>query len=279
MSWSICPCPERCPLKAEASICRDPPREYIELGTWEPQGACLLYHIMLALDSWRKAKIRHIPAMARVFSVHKFMHGPPNPDEVDRMLSLAIAFHDLGKSSDAYQEPRPTRYETPFRHEFLSAALAYNYCVNMPYPIDVFAPIIAGAVLIHHESRLLRTLRATGSFELRWEHVEGCLRDRIQLRCPSDLESFLSAVAGSSQRGFLKNAYTREEVIESICQILGQLNTDLIMEPWWNRLMAANLGSIIVICDNIAAAQTRSNEKHRISAWLNVLERWGRGFR
>jgi hypothetical protein len=140
----------------------------------------------------------------------------------------------------------------------------------------MLAPIVAGAILLHHESRLVRTLLWAGDVELRWEHILLYTPDTVQLIHLTDLSKFLEWMI--NYRGQLKGTYTCDEIIESIMMILSYLNYHPRFPAYLSRALVGSIVSIIAVCDSLCARSTRGKSERRLTTWETLLNKWGRGF-
>lgn len=276
----LCPQIDKCPL-ASSPTCLDPPLEYFDLRARRLAGECLFCHLLTAAELWEQAANRNLRPLLRLLSGY-IPSRDLTSEGVRILVKATILLHDAGKLCEQYRQP--PRWEF-FRHEFLSAHMALKFATDpnstlFSDGLVKLAPIIAGAVLIHHESRLIRMLQWTGDVELRWEHVESCMPSVMELKADY-AASFAKLLRRAIGYGWKpEEAYAREEVIESVVTILGHLNYRPKLPPYFARALVGAITNIISVCDSISAQRTRSRtaDGHALSKWERLLNEWGRGF-
>ncbi|MBO3800620.1 MAG: hypothetical protein FGF52_06195 [Candidatus Brockarchaeota archaeon] len=284
MSQRVCPYVTKCPV-ATFPICQNPPREYFDLKTKEPAGECLLGHLLVASEFWDRAAKRNLHALLRL--CRNYIDGDMTKykDNIRTLVKSAVILHDTGKLCEEYQQFQKGR----FHHEFLSACISFEFAKNSKNPLfqgelSRFIPIVAGSILLHHESRLMRTLLWSGDLELRWEHIVEHLPQDQEMNIKKEYAEafgiFLRNMLNCNYDWRPREKYTGNDVIEASYAILGFINYHPHFKPYYMRALVGGFLDIISICDSLSAQRSRSgtDDSHRLQEWRELLSKWGRGF-
>ncbi|MEM2173297.1 MAG: hypothetical protein QXG39_05535 [Candidatus Aenigmatarchaeota archaeon] len=279
ITQKVCSYIGKCPL-TNSSICQNPPLEYFDVKTKKPAGECLFAHLLAASELWDKAAERNLYAILRL--CHNYISQETvTLYNIKMLIKSAIILHDAGKlCNEYYQFQKGT-----FRHEFLSACIGLEFVSDLENPLfqgelSRFIPIVAGSLLLHHESRLMRTIWSSGDIELRWEHIMNYLPPEMNIK-REYAESFKIFLQNILNYGWKpKEKYTKNDVIESSIMILGLVNYNPKFPPYYIRALTGAFLNIISICDSISAQRSRSgtDDSEKIQKWERLINEWGRGF-
>lgn len=282
MVQKTCPYANKCPLN-NLPICQDPPSEYFDLEKKKPAGECLFGHLLVASEFWEKAAKRNLQAILRLCRNFIGDDATKYKDNIRMLIKSAIILHDAGKLCEEYRQFQKGR----FHHEFLSACMSFEFAKNPQNPLfqeklAKFIPVVTGSILLHHESRLMRTLLWSGDLELRWEHIIEYLPQEMNIRkeYAESLSIFLQNMLNCNCNWKPREKYTGNDVIEASYAILGLVNYHPSLGPYYMRALTGAFLNIISVCDSLSAQRSRSetDDSERLHGWRKLISKWGRGF-
>lgn len=263
-----------CPFHRTTSVCGDETEGPL-IYSYHPKSwgsnECYIQHVILSWKEWEKLKHRYLPSLQRVLETTADIRLKRR--QVERICSLLILHHDIGKLSEEYQKG------TFFRHEMLSAYFIYRYgmtsCREMGlsnYECEFLASVSAAAIYLHHEALQV----SHRHFEMRaptYSYLLSFLSDR-KFSMLNEWSDIISKLEDKSFGTHYEYPSFKKQISGSdVARALGTIITYVDGSPkaLAMRMAVASVLQPLIICDNLAAS-ARGGTPSRLSKFLGVGE-------